>query len=193
MQEVIKLLSQKYNVDDSSIALLLSKMNKQIFDNNQTILDNTNVRSNYYIITQGIWRAYKFFDGNEITLWFERYGDIMYSEINPNYFIVSIGQSEAYYIDKRELDRLCLASHEISNLIRILMEKFYFDVTHISVYLTHQLGKERYLSISAKDPELFQLVPQKYIASFLGLTPQSLSRLRRKILKQKSNLPFGNL
>lgn len=183
MQETIQLIAQKHNIKESSIALLLSKMNKKTFDNNQIILDHTSVRSNYFIITKGIWRAYKFLDGNEITLWFERCGEIMYSEIKPNYFIESIGQSEAYYIGKQELDELCLASHEISNLIRILLEKFYFDLTHISVDLTHQLAKERYLSILEKDPELFQLVPQKHIASFLGLTPQSLSRLRRKLLK----------
>ena len=184
MLTISTLLAQKYNIQESALTQLLSKMNKKVFANNQIILDNSSLKSSYYIISKGIWRAYKYIDGNEITLWFERYGDIMYSEIKPNYIIESVGESEAYCIDKEELDKLCLASHEVSNLIRILIEKFYFDITRVSVDLSHQLAKERYLSILEKDPELFQLVPQKYIASFLGLTPQSLSRLRRKILKE---------
>jgi len=183
-KELISLLCQKYKIDESAITLLLSKMDLVRFDNREIVLDHTHTKSTYYLISKGIWRAYKFIDGDEITLWFERYGDIMYSEITPAYYIESIGISEAYCMDKEELDALCLASHEIANLIRLLIEAFYFEITHISVELSHQLAKERYLSILERDPELFQLVPQKYIASFLGLTPQSLSRLRRKILEE---------
>jgi len=57
-------------------------------------------------------------------------------------------------------------------------------VTHSSVDLSSQMAKERYLAMLEKDPELFQLVPQKYIASFLGLTPQSLSRIRKDIFSK---------
>ncbi|WP_413511779.1 Crp/Fnr family transcriptional regulator [Myroides odoratus] len=184
MHTFISLFCQKYTIEESALVLLLSKMTLVTFENRQLVLDQTYSKSNYYIITKGIWRAYKLIEGNEITLWFERYGDIMYSEITPNYSIESIGESEAYCIDKKELDELCLTSHEISNLIRLLIERFYFDITRISVDFSHQLAKERYLSMLEKDPELFQLVPQKHIASFLGLTPQSLSRLRRKISKK---------
>ncbi len=175
-------LCDKYNIDESALTLLLSNMELVTFENKEIILDHTNTKSTFYILSKGIWRAYKIVDGNENTLWFERYSDVIYSEIEPNYLLESVGESKAYYMDKKELDALCLASHEISNLIRILIEKFYFDITRISVDLSHQLAKERYLSILENDPELFQLVPQKYIASFLGLTPQSLSRLRRKIV-----------
>lgn len=183
MQTLIDLLCQKYPIDPSALKLLLSHMEVVSFENRAAVLEETNTTSTFYLISKGIWRAYKLADGDENTLWFERYGDIMYSEIKPNYTIESLGESEAYCISKKELDALCLSSHAISNLIRLLIEQFYFDVTHISVELSHQLAKERYLSILEKDPELFQLVPQKYIASFLGLTPQSLSRLRRKLIE----------
>ena len=184
MQALLTHLSEKYTIDATALTVLLSKMEHITFDNKQTILDHTNTKSTFYILSKGIWRAYKIVDGDENTLWFERYSDVIYSEIAPNYSLESIGESEAYCMDKKDLDELCLTSHAISNLIRILIEKFYFDVTRISVDLSHQLAKERYLSILENDPELFQLVPQKYIASFLGLTPQSLSRLRRKILNK---------
>ena len=178
------LLCDKYAVSESAVAFLLSKMSKRTFANQEVIVDAHHAKQNYYIISSGIWRAFRLEDTTEITLWFERYGDVMYSEVFTNYCIESVGVSEAYVIPKTELDRLCLESHEISNLIRIIVEKFYFDVTHSSVDLSSQMAKERYLAMLEKDPELFQLVPQKYIASFLGLTPQSLSRIRKDIFSK---------
>ncbi|MCY4779312.1 hypothetical protein ORI89_06600 [Sphingobacterium sp. UT-1RO-CII-1] len=184
MKELIDLLAKKYEVLESSLNLLLNNMTKVAFENHDVIADSGNDTANYYIISAGIWRSYRYEDGDEITLWFERYGDIMYSEIAPTYSIESVGNSEAYMISKAALDELCLHSHEISNLIRILIERFYFDITRASVDFSSQLAKERYLAVLERDPELFQLVPLKYIASFLGLTPQSLSRIRREIFSK---------
>ena len=42
-------------------------------------------------------------------------------------------------------------------------------------------AKERYLTLIRETPELLQHVPQKHIASYLWITPQSLSRIRAKI------------
>lgn len=181
MKEFVKLLAKRYDVLEPSLHLLLDNMTQVTFENHDTIVDLDNATAHYYVISAGIWRSYRYEDGNEITLWFERYGDIMYSEIAPTYCIESVGNSEGYVISKMALDQLCLQSHEISNLIRTLIERFYFDITRASVDFSSQLAKERYLAVLERDPELFQLVPLKYIASFLGLTPQSLSRIRKEI------------
>jgi len=87
------------------------------FDNKQTILDHTNTKSTFYILSKGIWRAYQVVDGDENTLWFKRYSDVIYIEIAPNYSLESLGESEAYPMDKKDLDELYLTSHAISNLI----------------------------------------------------------------------------
>ena len=59
--------------------------------------------------------------------------------------------------------------------------------TEIAMSLSSEKPKERFQNLIKKQPDLFQRVPQKYIANFLGITPESLSRIRSRIFyKQKS-------
>jgi CRP-like cAMP-binding protein len=51
------------------------------------------------------------------------------------------------------------------------------------VEMRTQSGEERYLNLLSKRPALLQRVPQRYIASFLGLSAETLSRIRKKITK----------
>lgn len=178
---LVTILCNKYGVAADQIKLLLSRMEKKTFRHQQMVVDFHERKQHYYIISEGIWRGYGIFDGEERTLWFERYGDIVYSEPSDQYGIQSISNSAAYVISKHDLDQWCEESHEIANLIRIIIEQYYFQITDWLLLLCQPTAKARYLSVLQRDPEVFQLVPQKYIASCLGMTPQSLSRIRRQL------------
>lgn len=183
MQSFVSILCNKYGVSSELVSQLLLKMEKKSFGKHELVMGPDNLKQNYYIISEGIWRGYRIFDGEERTLWFERYGDILYSEASADYRIESISSSSAYVISKNDLDVLCQESHEISNLIRTILEQYYFEITEWLIMLCQPTARARYLTVLKKDPEVFQLVPQKYIASCLGMTPQSLSRIRRQIVK----------
>jgi Mn-dependent DtxR family transcriptional regulator len=47
--------------------------------------------------------------------------------------------------------------------------------------------EDRYLKLIAQKPEIIKRVPDKYIASFIGVTPVSLSRIRKRLASQKNN------
>ncbi|MFT3935676.1 MAG: Crp/Fnr family transcriptional regulator [Chitinophagaceae bacterium] len=66
---------------------------------------------------------------------------------------------------------------------RLLMEDVYTDaIKHIISFYTHS-PQQRYNAFVESRKELLQRVPQYYIASYIGIKPQSLSRIRRKLLK----------
>lgn len=183
MELLISILCAKYGVSSTLVYQLLSHMEKRTYTPHEMVIGLQARKQYYYIISEGIWRGYRIFDGEERTLWFERYGDIVYSEASEDYMIESISISSAYVISKEDLDAICVASHEISNLIRVILEQYYFQITEWLIMLCQPTARARYLTVLEKDPEVFQLVPQKYIASCLGMTPQSLSRIRRQIVK----------
>ena len=86
-----------------------------------------------------------------------------------------------------QLERICRQSLQIE-LIKLQNE--------FATFITSS-PEERYLNLLKENPNLFNRVPLKYIASFLGMTPESLSRIRRRIinrdkegLKTKLNLNF---
>ena len=59
--------------------------------------------------------------------------------------------------------------------------------TEIAMSLSSDKPEERFNNLIKKQPDLFQRIPQKYIANFLGISPESLSRIRNRIIgKQKS-------
>ncbi len=65
-------------------------------------------------------------------------------------------------------------------ILRIAAEASFIDKQHQQIDLLTKTAQERYQILLKKIPMIFQRIPQKFIASYLGITPQSLSRLRRK-------------
>ena len=64
-------------------------------------------------------------------------------------------------------------------ILRIAAEASFIDKQQQQIELLTKTASERYQILLLKIPQLFQRIPQKYIASYLGITPQSLSRLRK--------------
>lgn len=80
------------------------------------------------------------------------------------------------------------AIHEIpafNEFILIKHRKSYTATIDRFVNSKSESAEEKYLKLLQKSPEVFQRVPQHYIASYLGIKPQSLSRLRKKILRDE--------
>jgi hypothetical protein len=62
---------------------------------------------------------------------------------------------------------------------RRALEYFYLLKEHREIRLLCHTASENYHELQREQPELIQLIPQKHLASYLGITPQSLSRIRR--------------
>lgn len=71
---------------------------------------------------------------------------------------------------------------DIGNLIgRLTTENLFLDKSRRLQSLLDQTAEERYLSIFSERPELLKEIPLKYISSYIGVTPQALSRIRKRI------------
>ena len=75
-----------------------------------------------------------------------------------------------------------------SDFVRKLVQEVQFYTELIYTETQTMTPSARYQKILAESPELIQRVPQKYLASYLGIAPQSLSRLRKKIQKAMQNI-----
>jgi len=61
-----------------------------------------------------------------------------------------------------------------------LVENVFFNITEHNADLATLDAKERYYKFMREKPDLINRVPQYYIAAYLGITPQSLSRIRKE-------------
>jgi CRP-like cAMP-binding protein len=100
---------------------------------------------------------------------------------NPtDYYIQAIENSEILVIDKLSYDELLIEIPQLEKYFRIIMQKAIAASQH-RAKLQYQMSKEEfYQHFVTSFPEFIQRVPQYMIASYLGLTPEYVSELRKK-------------
>ena len=96
------------------------------------------------------------------------------------YYIQSIEKSVIYTINKQNFDKLLIELPKLEKYFRIIMQKAVAASQHRSKLMYEMTKEEFYLHFSISFPEFMQRVPQYMIASYLGLTPEYMSELRKK-------------
>ncbi|QMW00805.1 Crp/Fnr family transcriptional regulator [Spirosoma foliorum] len=156
-----------------------------------TLLQEGDVSKNAYFIKKGCLR-----------LWFNNNGkDVTFQFFFENYGVSSIesfqsGQPSLFSIESIEPCVLLVISKANMELIMQELpgyrELFQYHILqrmhhYAKLFLSRIKNnpQERYLELLADSPQIVQRVPQHYIASYLGITPVSLSRIRNKVLTDK--------
>ncbi len=84
-------------------------------------------------------------------------------------------------ISKKHLLELYEKFPKYETFGRIITEQIVSRTTEIAMSLLADKPEERYLKLLEDKPEIFQRIPLKYIANFLGVSPESLSRIRKRV------------
>lgn len=95
--------------------------------------------------------------------------------------VVTFEPSELFRISKANFDTL--SNTEFGDKIcRFASEALFVHKQKQQIDILTKTAAERYIELQAMQPRIIQRTPQKYIASYLGVTPQSLSRIRKECL-----------
>lgn len=86
-----------------------------------------------------------------------------------------------YIIKKKNLTQLYEDCSKYETFGRLMAERVARRATEIAMSLSSDKPEERYLNLIKSHPYIFQRVQQKFIANFLGVSPESLSRIRKRI------------
>ena len=152
------------------------------------VLHFTNVAcNNIYFIESGIIRYYQMDDGKEITGGFffegEWYADLLsfFSNGNTKQTAQALEDSTLLFISKQDLDKLYKEIPKTERFGRIIAEQTLVGLRNKMDDHTLLNAKERYLNLIKRNPIIIKKIPQHYIASYLGIKPQSLSRIRKNL------------
>lgn len=182
------IITNKYNLELDVAKVFIEHLKLVDVKKNTHIVEKGFFNDNFYIIKDGILRAYIPDDGVGQTLWFGYPGQAVFNVWCYNngtrspISIEAVNPSSLYSITKAELEGLCAESLSICNLIRKIFIGHATDTEESFANIFEcDSGMERYLSILKRHPELLKYVPLKKLASYIHLAPQSLSRIRSQI------------
>lgn len=144
--------------------------------------------ANYaYFVADGLVRSYYLKNDEEITTKFLPQGSFItsifsfYSRMPGNEFIKTITPATLVGLHYDNLQKLYHQFPEINFLGRVITEKYLFFL-EIEIYnLRKQNAEEKYLFFLKHYPHIMQICPLKYIASYLSISVETLSRIRSKI------------
>ncbi len=138
-----------------------------------------------YYLAQGAVRSYYLKDGIEVNTWFAFEDEVVgsfqnYLERPARETIEVVEDARLICIQFETLKPLIPVDPQVGNFTRALIEEYTDFLEERLCQLQHRSSMERYLSLLENEPEVFQRIPLTYIASYLGMARETLSRLRGK-------------
>ncbi len=185
MKKLKSCILSQIDIDAHSLDNILAKFKSLHLAKGEYFVKEGKVCRQMAFIELGYMRMYDIVDGKEITLWIGSAGSFITSlssfvfETVNNWNIQAISDCKLYVINRSDhfmLNKTEVRWLEFDNLLLAnsyaLLERRMFSQLHTT-------AKERFLSLMEDEPNLFNNVPLQYIASMIGIAPESLSRLRK--------------
>jgi CRP-like cAMP-binding protein len=138
-----------------------------------------------YFVIKGAVRSYYLKDGVEVNTWFALENDMVGSLQNfkncPSRTTIELVENSSLIsINLKQIKPLMLRNVQIANFINAIIEEYALFLED-KVYFSQMMSSmDKYLVLLEQDSQLFQRIPLTYIASFLGISRETLSRLRAK-------------
>ncbi len=144
-------------------------------------------------VDSGCVRHYHINDGNEITCDFSVESDFFtdLSSFNTGnkskLFFQAMENTKLLRISRPDLEKLYRENRKFEEIGRKITEEVAIRSTEIAMSLASDKPEVRYRNLMQSNPEIFLRVPQKYIATLIGLTPESLSRIRKRVINDSKS------
>lgn len=150
------------------------------------LLNEGDVPRKIFFVRKGCLRASLSSRGKEITFQFFFEGDAVVSiegfrKAQPSPIsITAVEACELSVLKKEGFDLILRENPEVKDLLLELAFQRFSDYSRLFLSHLRDTPRQRYLALMHEDPRLLERVPQRYIASYLGVTPVSLSRIRHR-------------
>ncbi|RNI31972.1 Crp/Fnr family transcriptional regulator [Rufibacter immobilis] len=184
---VDEILDAIYPLSDASRSKITDCITEVRHPKGHLLLRADKIESSIYFIKKGIVRAYAQKADNEITFWFGREGDTVismrsYVQDQRGYEDIELLEDcDLYELKTEHLRALFNADIHITNWGRRFAEQELIKVEERLIAQQFRTASERYRELLESHPELIQRVPLGHIASYLGITQVSLSRIRAEV------------
>ena len=190
-ESLIRYVLQELPMSRDRVELLVSKFVPMEIAKNEFILKAGMVCDRGHFVESGLLRSFIYdLEGNEVTTAFYskdgHAADLLsfFRRIRTKEYIQAITDCETWCISYADMQSSFHALPEFREFGRLNIVKQYGILKERMLSALQETAEQRYNDLIESSPEIFQHVPLKYIASYLGITDTSLSRIRKEFIKK---------
>jgi len=187
MNEIRKFIDNISPMNDSDWEFFSLKLQEVKLKKNTTILKIGKIENYLSFISKGIIRLYIPREESDLTFGFlfdnefvTAY-DSLITQSPSEYQIETLTETILWKISNKDLQEVYERTNNGNIIGRKMAENMFLIKSKRELSLLNKTAEERYLDLFSDRPNLLQQIPLKYIASYIGITPQALSRIRKRI------------
>lgn len=188
--ELIQLITKSVKLSDSERELCMQYFEPVLYPKSRLIEEEGKIPQYLYFVVSGFVRLFHYNDkGDEVTTHincppgfitsYSNFADHSKSDEN----LECITECELLRITKTDLDLLIQQSPAFKDFSFLVFQQSLSYNEKRAKELATLTAEQRYLKLMEEYPQMLHNVPMQYIASFLGMNPKSLSRIRKNIIK----------
>lgn len=186
-QKILNYFSKILPLTQEEINGIVATMTIKKYSKGTILLKEGEISSEAYFVLEGCVRQYFLIDGEEKTNNFfteEQWVISMQSMTNnlpSRHFLECIDECSLVVGNREKEEHLYQQFPRLETISRKVMEKVFAEQQELSGSYFTDTPEERYLNLMHSRPELLQRIPQYIIASYIGVKPESLSRIRKRL------------
>ncbi|NJB83860.1 Crp/Fnr family transcriptional regulator [Wenyingzhuangia aestuarii] len=186
-RELVNYISSHMDLPEKLEKIVLDSSNIKKYKKGTLILKEDTIANESFFVLKGCLRSYLLKDGDEKTIEFYTEGQPVvpknYGKKIPTEQYLECVEETIVNVNSPEHEAEMFQKHpEFESVCRILGEIILEKQQELFVNYKMATPEDRYTHLRNTRPDLLQRVPQYQIASYLGLTPQSLSRIRKRLV-----------
>lgn len=185
--DIDQILDRIYVLPEASKNALKKQVTEVSYPKNFCLMEADKIVPHVYFIRKGIVRAYATTESNDITFWFGSEGETIvsmksYVDNMPGYESIELLENcDLYMLETESLRKLFNEDIHIANWGRKFAERELVRTEELIISRQFKTALERYTDLMTQKPDLLKRVQLGHIASYLGITQVSLSRIRAEI------------
>lgn len=189
--DFIKQIKSYIALSDTECSALQKFAELRSYAKNELIFTEGSISNEIYFVTKGCVRLFYNVDGSDKTAFFYTQGKFICAGESYTFNLPAIENyqaledTELIVLSKVAIEELLAISSRFEVIARIATENELITCQKMIASFITKSAEERYVDLLNNQGELFQRVPQQYIASFLGVSPETLSRIKARVFKKK--------
>ncbi len=187
MEEVKKFLESIYPINSSDWDFISSKLYEEKFKKKSTLVKLGGIENHMSFLSEGIVRYFIPKEESDLTFGFlfenefvTAY-DSFITQTPSQYQIETLTNAIMWRISFEDLHDIYEKTESGNFIGRRMAENMFLIKSKREISLLSKTAEERYTDLFRERPNLIKQIPLKYIASYIGVTPQALSRIRKRI------------